>query len=176
MGGSGGLDADLRAAVSLAITVADKIAAIDAGRRSPLVVFGRGQLDRRVMLRGTYTRRLLAGLDADRDRLLAVAETCRAEQRRLQAATHLDPDPTATGRRGGIYELAAQLADDAAALVAAAGLPSEAGPHARTAVAEESALWLAHLEPGWRRHLWWARWRRRTILARDALTRRLPGP
>lgn len=165
--GTPGVEEDIKTARRWAWTVLEKVAWIDAGRRSPIVVFSSGkQMDRREMLHGTYARRVLRALDADVTRLRAVSTGAR--QRYTQLTETQAPDP-----RHEAYRLAADLADAAAQIVTATGMPPDAGPTAREAVMAEADLWLAHLEiGGWRRRAWRARLRRRWTLARDLATRR----
>jgi hypothetical protein len=158
---------DIVTARRWAWTVLEKVAYIDAGRRSPVVVFRSGeQMDRREMVHGTYSRRVLRALNADVTRLHAVSTGARQRYAQLTATGALDP-------RHEAYRVAADLADTAEQIVLTGGLPPDAGPAAREAVMAEADLWLAHLETaGWRRRARWVRLRRRWTLALDLATRR----
>jgi hypothetical protein len=162
------LSADVRQALNWAGTVLDKISFIDTGRQRADVVFARGTVDRREMLRGQYSRLLLRQLNADTSRLDAVAAACCHEVARLMSAS---PDPDRRDYHRERWEMAANLATTAAELVRAAGLPSGAGPDEREAVMAEAESWLAHLQPGGRRRQQLARLRRRWVLARAATRR-----
>jgi hypothetical protein len=159
------LSADVRLALNLAGTVLEKTSFIDAGRQRADVVFGLGDVDRREMLHGQYSRLLLRQLDADTPRLDAVVVAWRDELARALAAA---PNPDRCDYHRERWEVAAALAATAAELVRAAGMPPDAGPDEREAVMAEADSWLAHLEPGGRRRQQWARLRRRWILARAA--------
>jgi len=65
---------DVDAARNWAAIVLEKVAYVDVGQRSPVVVMTGGKtVDRRVMLHGTYARRVLRSMDADLARLQAAA-------------------------------------------------------------------------------------------------------
>jgi len=139
----------------------DKVDAVESGRQSETVVFAGGTVDRREMLHGQYSRYLLRDMNADAERLVAIAHTCSSEFKWLRRVE--EPD-----RRHEVFEVAALMAMTAAQIVQDAGLRANANPEEREAVMAEADTWLSHMEPGGHLQQVRARLRRRWVLAREA--------
>lgn len=121
---SGDQDAqrDINTARSLAWTVLEKLAYVEAGQRSPDVVLAGGHtIDRRMMLHGQYARLLLRQMNADLARLHTAAAGCRRQYTEATTLRHPDPHEQA-------LLMGAELADIAALIVGTSGMQPRRRP------------------------------------------------